>query len=159
MSSKVEITEGKEEEEEETDVFEVEAVVGHRLKHGKNQYLLKWKTVDDELTWEYEEQLNCPLLLAKYLASVEAQKKERAKELEELRTGELLTVERVWAKKPKMIVSAFRNNGRLFYRLLFDKNQYYSVVGDILREIRPDLICRFLENHIQICENGIAAEV
>jgi len=47
--------------------FEVEAIVDHEKKKGKHSYLIKWKGYgEDEMTWENEDNLNCPELVSEY---------------------------------------------------------------------------------------------
>jgi hypothetical protein len=53
--------------EEEDEGWEVEKIVGERIRQGKRQYQLKWKGWNSsDNTWEDEENLNCDLLLQEY---------------------------------------------------------------------------------------------
>eukprot|EP00731_Ephydatia_muelleri_P001292 Em0001g1292a len=60
-------------EDPEDDVFEVEAIVAHRLKPGTvtTEYLLKWKGYSDsENSWVEESEMSCSKLLSAYHKSV-----------------------------------------------------------------------------------------
>lgn len=60
----------------DTDVYEVEKLLGHKMKNGIRFYLVRWKgyTEEDD-TWEKESNLDCPAILKSYNQSVANKKK------------------------------------------------------------------------------------
>ncbi|KAE8741960.1 hypothetical protein FOCC_FOCC012521 [Frankliniella occidentalis] len=57
-----------EDSDDEAETFEVEMILGSRVRHGKQQFKIRWKgygPADD--TWEDEENVDSPELIAAYL--------------------------------------------------------------------------------------------
>lgn len=123
----------------------MESIIGQRVKNGRTQYLLRWKFFDDdEDTWEYEDDMNCPELIDEYKA-----RQESLKDIQPSSHNEKV-IDTVYDMKPKMIIGAFKKAGKLIYRVECANNKYICVESSILREIDAEMICTFLENKITL---------
>lgn len=142
----------EEEEEEEEDVYEVEAIIGQRIKNGKKQYLLRWKSFNDsDATWEDEDSLNCPELLAEYKDYCETKAKKKVKE--KIQQSIIKDAKTIRMKQPEIVISAYKSDGVLYYRVgCKNPNTFLSMPADELRKVKPDLICNFLENKIVVLD-------
>ena len=140
---------------EEEEVFDVEAIIDHRIMDGRIQYLIRWRTFgDEEASWEFEDDMNCPEMIDDYKNNLALKESRFA----EIRGDKLTGAEAVKLKRPKMVIGAFKDNEKLFYRVACAKDRFYTVEADVLRQIAPELICMFLESRIKVKKPGANSE-
>merc|ERR1711981_754602 len=141
---------------EET-VYEVEQIDDDRLIKGKKQYFIKWRNfpVSDN-TWEPEENLDCPDLIARY----EDMKKQKqsigatAGNTSENLQGTLLPtgagpVGFARGLKPEKIMGATDATGKLYYLIKWEHSDRCDLVKNSeCHEKCPNLVIKYLEERL-----------
>ena len=124
------------EEREDDEVFEVEKVVGERIKGRKRQYLLKWKGYGhNENTWEDEANCDCTELIKEF--------KERKSLIHKVVKSTLEL------KKPKKVVGAFKRKGKVFYKVLYEGDtEPVEVSASEIRVVADALAIEYLEDTV-----------
>lgn len=61
-----------EEKGDDTNTFDVERIISHKIRRNKKMFLIRWKNYDKSHdSWVAEKDLNCDKLLMEYLKSIE----------------------------------------------------------------------------------------
>ncbi|KAM6312112.1 chromobox protein homolog 1 isoform 2-T4 [Podargus strigoides] len=157
--NKKKVEEVLEEEEEE---YVVEKVLDRRVVKGKVEYLLKWKGFSDEdNTWEPEENLDCPDLIAEFLQSQktahESEKSEGSKRKAESDTEDKGEESKPKKKKeesekprgfargfePERIIGATDSSGELMFLMKWKNSDEADLVPAKEANIKcPQFLCR-----------------
>ncbi|KAL7293377.1 hypothetical protein TKK_0013143 [Trichogramma kaykai] len=169
MSKSKEATPPEAETEEE---YSVEKVLDRRLtKAGKVEYFLKWKGYsNDDNTWEPEENLDCPDLIAQFEEARKKKEAEKSKqkadeEKEKKKRKSTSTPTPVPAKKkvieekkaegfdrgldPERIIGATDSSGELMFLMKWKGTDDADLVpARIANEKCPQIVIRFYEERL-----------
>lgn len=156
-------------EEEEEEEYVVEKVVDMRIRNGKKDYLLKWKNYPDtENTWEPEENLDCPDLIADYedkRKEREEKKKRKQKESEEEAAAGTVASGKKKKKvaeeednkprgfdrglQPERIIGATDSSGELMFLMKWKDSDEADLVPARQANIRcPQIVIAFYEERL-----------
>lgn len=130
---------------------EVEKVVGHKREHGKVKYLVRFQGLTaDEDCWFYEDQIKKKELIEQYLDLIPSNRTEYILDDFSYATNDVLTLQQLQYKEALMVVGCYKQDDKLYYRVEFKNNKFYSVESSILKSVNPRLIIEFYESRIKI---------
>ncbi|XP_043954982.1 chromobox protein homolog 1a [Gambusia affinis] len=153
-------------EEEEEEEYVVEKVLDRRVVRGKVEFLLKWKGFSDEdNTWEPEENLDCPDLIAEYMQKHkerEEKKKESKRKASSEASGD--AEERASKKKkeegdkargfgrglqPERIIGATDSSGELMFLMKWKNSDEADLVPAKEANVKcPQVVISFYEERL-----------
>lgn len=91
--------------------LQVEQIVAQRTIKGRRQFLVRWKGYsEDSDTWEQEKDLNCPKLIANFLADEEEKQDEQRSEESEKNENSAETENNATPKSKKTRKSVARKD-------------------------------------------------
>ena len=130
--------------------FEIEKIVGHKINKNKKSFLIRFSGLTaDEDCWFPEEQIPDKDMIKKY--------QEKAPNIPNYKindysfaTNDILTLTQLRYKEPVMIIGAYEYENKLFYRVEFKNDRFYSVESSIMKQVYPKIVCSYLEQNIVI---------
>ncbi|XP_030766123.1 chromobox protein homolog 1-like isoform X2 [Sitophilus oryzae] len=129
--------------------FSVEKILDKRSRNGKVEYLLKWKGYNDEdNTWEPEENLDCPDLIAAY----ESQFETSLRDTEDKNKIKIISEDsraRGFDRglEPHKILGATDASGELMFLMLWKKCKEADLVPASQVNVRcPEIVINYYEN-------------
>ncbi|KAJ8365079.1 hypothetical protein SKAU_G00139100 [Synaphobranchus kaupii] len=161
--NKKKVEEVVEEEEEE---YVVEKVLDRRVMKGKVEYLLKWKGFSDEdNTWEPEDNLDCPDLIAEFLQSQKTAHETGGKRKAESDTEGAVAGEESRPKKrkdepeklrgfargldPERIIGATDSSGELMFLMKWKNSDEADLVPAKEANVKcPQVVISFYEERL-----------
>jgi len=148
------------EEEEEEEEYVVEKVLNRRVVKGRVEYLLKWKGFSEEdNTWEPEDNLDCPDLIAEFLqsqksahegkrkASTDADKDDSKSKKKKDDTEKLRGFSR--GLDPERIIGATDSTGELMFLMKWKNSDEADLVPAKEANVKcPQVVISFYEERL-----------
>lgn len=157
----------KETQPEDTGEYIVEKIMDKRMRGRKVEYFLKWKGYpDEENTWEPEENLGCPELIAEYEESRKAKDDDDKQDMEKKRKlNGTESSESAQKKKkkdddnrprgfdrglePERIIGATDSNGELMFLVKWKGSDEADLVPSRIANVKcPQIVIQFYEERL-----------
>uniref|UniRef100_A0A8C3AMT3 Chromobox 1 n=1 Tax=Cyclopterus lumpus TaxID=8103 RepID=A0A8C3AMT3_CYCLU len=131
---------------EEEEEYVVEKVLDRRVVKGRVEFLLKWKGFSDEdNTWEPQDNLDCPDLIAEYMQK--HKEKEEKKKEEEASKGKKLGFGR--GLQPERIIGATDSSGELMFLMKWKNSDEADLVPAKEANVKcPQVVISFYEERL-----------
>ncbi|CAK6977324.1 chromobox protein homolog 1b [Scomber scombrus] len=151
---------GVAEEEEEEEEYVVEKVLNRRVVKGRVEYLLKWKGFSDEdNTWEPEDNLDCPDLIAEFLQSQKSAQEGKRKAAGEAEGDESKSKKKkdeteklrgfARALDPERIIGATDSTGELMFLMKWKNSDEADLVPAKEANVKcPQVVISFYEERL-----------
>ncbi|TNN70631.1 Chromobox 1 [Liparis tanakae] len=134
-------------EEEEEEEYVVEKVLDRRVVKGRVEFLLKWKGFSDEdNTWEPQDNLDCPDLIAEYMQK--HKEKEEKKKEGKRKVGEKA---RGFGRglQPERIIGATDSSGELMFLMKWKNSDEADLVPAKEANVKcPQVVISFYEERL-----------
>ncbi|EEZ98856.1 uncharacterized protein LOC661786 [Tribolium castaneum] len=148
---------------EEHEEYSVEKILDKRTLNGKVEYLLKWKGYSEQdNTWEPEENLDCPDLIAAYEAQFEVTPKADPEENEKDSKRKNITEDnraRGFERglEPERIVGATDASGELMFLMMWKNCKEADLVPASQVSVRcPEVVINYYENkELWFCKQSV----
>ncbi|XP_078580371.1 chromobox protein homolog 3-like isoform X4 [Branchiostoma floridae x Branchiostoma japonicum] len=156
------------EEEEEPEEYVVEEVRDQRIRGGKVEFLLKWKGYSEiENTWEPEENLDCPDLIAEFKRKYNQNKATKTEEKKRKSTSTVNGTEESKRKRkaeeddedkprgfdrglePERIIGATDSSGELMFLMKWKGSEEADLVPARIANVKcPQIVIQFYEERL-----------
>ncbi|CAG9805914.1 unnamed protein product [Chironomus riparius] len=156
---------GKDKDEPQEE-YSVEKVLQKRIRGGKVEYYLKWKGYSDaDNTWEPEENLDCPELIAAFEES-QRKKEAAAAEAKKRKTTEALDTSKSKKKSdrkegfdrgllPERIIGATDTSGELMFLMKWKDTDEADLVPAKQANVKcPQIVIQFYEERLTWHSSG-----
>ncbi|KAL1421785.1 hypothetical protein MTO96_022832 [Rhipicephalus appendiculatus] len=152
MSARKDDTPGEPEE------FVVEKILRRRVRHGKVEYFLKWKGYNEsENTWEPEQNLDCPALIAQFEETRKQKSEPQCSKMKDDAEAPSCKKKKQETKRlgfdrglePDRIIGAMEYSGELVLLIKWKDCDEADIVPARIANVRcPELVIRFYEERL-----------